>query len=466
MPPSPGSSYVPPPRGVADAERPNIVFLLTDDQTLSEMRAMPKTRSLVGERGVTFQQALSQYPLCCPARGSLLSGQLPHNHGAMGNVPPWGSWSELRDRDNLLPTWLQAAGYRTGYIGKYLNGYPEADDPTYVPPGWDDWVVPISDEYSYVSRALNVNGELVTNHQYQSKFVSSQVSRLIREYSKEEAPFYIWSGFLAPHDGYPADPIEPNRPTPPMRSPYVEAKYRNTESGKLADNPSVFEENTSDKVRRLRRDRDFTRRDVEIQAEQRLESLRSVDDAVAKIVRTLRQTGELKNTMLVFTSDNGFLLGEHGLDQKVYGYEPSIRVPLMIAGPGVPTGVTRTQQVGLVDLASTMLEWAGATPGRTQDGTSLVPVMNDPKVLADRYMLLEAGGDPFPKVKHMYTGVRTSDGHVLLRYWNGWIETYDLTTDPYQLDGRTSKAERAWRPDLLAELDRLQKCAGTSCVVS
>ncbi len=459
-----GSAARAQPVGVPTPERitrPNVVLLVTDDQVPSELSAMPKTRRLIGDRGVTFGHAISQYPLCCPARGSLLTGQLPHNHGAMGNEPPWGAWGKFRQKNNTLPVWLQDAGYQTGIVGKYLNGYPDPSATRYVPKGWTDWVVPVSGALDYKNRTVNHNGRLERDHRYQSNFVAHHVTDMIERYSARAAPFFVWGGFLAPHDGPPSDPVGTSSRRPrEFRSPYVQPKYRGTQRAVLPAKPNLFEKDRSDKVRMLRKKRPFTRRDIAFQAQQRKESLRSVDDAVARIVHTLERTGELDDTIIVFTSDNGFMLGEHGLDQKIYGYEESITVPLLMAGPGVPVGERRSQLVGLADLAPTILDWTGATPGRRQDGVSLAPVLADPTAMQDRHLLLEAGGDPFPNVKRLYTGVRTSDDKVLLRWWNGWVETYDLTTDPYQLDGTTTPDERGWRRELLRELRTLQRCRG------
>lgn len=449
----------------ADPGRPNIILLLTDDQTTQEMAYLPQTQRWFTQHGTTFTHAFSQYPLCCPARGSLLTGQLPHNHGAMGNKVPWGAWPNFRDEADTLPVWLQGAGYRTAIIGKYLNGYPAPHAETLVPPGWTDWRVPVTGEYNYMSRVVNENGRLVRRNGYQSTYLADEVTGLIDSYSADDAPFFIWAGFLAPHDGGPADPVEPDRSRPPFRSPYVEPRYRGTESGELGGAPSIFESDLSDKDELFRHPHDFTREDLEIQAEQRRESLHSADDAVMRIIDELRATGELGNTELVFVFDNGFLLGEHGLDQKIYGYEESVRVPLMMAGPGVPAGAVRDQLVGIADLAPTMLSWSGATTDRLMDGVSLTGALHDPRELQHRDLLLEAGGEPFPRVDRLYTGVRTWDGKVLLRYWNGWVETYDLSTDPFELDGRTSPAEATWRDDLIAELDDLETCAGADCLV-
>jgi arylsulfatase A-like enzyme len=385
----------------------------------------------------------------------------------MGNAPPWGGWSKFDDSETL-PIWLQRAGYRTGIVGKYLNGYPVVGEETHVVPGWDEWRVPVSGAYDYWNYLVNENGAVVPHSQYQSAYVAETTSSIIEDFSATGDPFFVWSGFLAPHDGTPIEPgdpvIEGDEPGV-SRTPAVEDRYRDTEQGELPGKPSMFEQDDADKNSFIRMERPFTLAHVTEQSHQRRESLRSVDDAVAAVIRTLRRTGELRDTVLVFASDNGYLLGEHGLNQKIFGYEESIRVPLLMAGPGIPAGQIRDQLVGLADVPTTLLDLAGVRPRLEPDGASLVPMLRDPSVGHGRHLLLEAGGWPFKDQDRLYTGIRTSDGRVLLRYWDGWVETYDLTTDPFQLDGTTSPAESHWRDRLLRELDVLEDCAGKECLV-
>ena len=203
--------------------------------------------------------------------------------------------------------------------------------------------------------------------------------------------------------------------------------------------------------------------EVTIAHQQRLESLRSVDDAVAKIVETLKSRNLLDNTLLVFVSDNGFLVGQHRWYQKILGYEEAIRVPMLMRGPGIPAGVHVSQQVSLADLGATIAATAGAKPGHLLDGVPLQPLIDDPHRLADRAMLLEAGGWPFPLKKRLYNGVRTADNRVMIRWYDGEKEVYDLNSDPDQLDGGISAAERPHVSALERALDGLATCRGSAC---
>lgn len=208
------------------SKRPNIVLLMTDDEALDDMWVMPKTRQLIGSGGATFDRAFSNYPLCCPARATVLTGQYAHNHGVMGNEAPWGGYTKYVDERDSLPVWLHAAGYRTAMLGKYLTGYPLKGHDTYVPPGWDDWRVPVDGTYNYEYRTVNVNGRLRKYHEYQAGYLADQADEVISQQAPGK-PFFLWASFLAPHAGDPLDPDD----TPVMgvqkrQTPYVEPRYR------------------------------------------------------------------------------------------------------------------------------------------------------------------------------------------------------------------------------------------------
>ena len=428
------------------------------------MKAMPKTLNFLSQSGTMFRRAYSSYPLCCPARVTLLTGQLAHNHGVMGNELPWGGATLFRD-GSTLPVWLQGAGYNTMFLGKYLNGYPIAGDATYVPPGWDEWHAPVDGIYNYLRYLVNDNGELNEYHNYQTSYVQRRTSHLIKKYARESAPFFMWTGFLAPHGGLPEEHDDPRTliGRQALDTPAVGDAHRDSMHGySFPPKPSINEANMAEKGG-LTKPPFLPRWQLQEVYEQRLESLRSVDDAIAEILAALRSTGELARTLVVFTSDNGFMVGEHRWAGKTLGYEESIHVPLIMAGPGVPRGATANQIVSLGDLTTTFLDVARASPGIPQDGVSLLPLSHDPVLRAHRSLLLEAGGAPFRHVPRLYTGVRTSDDMVLLRWWNGSEEVYDLKTDPYELNGAVSPEEKQALPRLRYKLAHLAQCAGPVC---
>lgn len=447
------------------SDRPNVLVLMTDDAALSDMSAMPRTRALLGAEGTTFTHAISTFPLCSPARATLLTGQLPHNHHVLGNGRPWGGVQKL-DEAQTLPVWLQAAGYRTTLLGKYLNGYPAAGEETSIPPGWDHWQVPVEGAYRYRNSTINTDGVLGAERRYQTRYLGDSVlARLDAEAEHPEQPFFLWANYLAPHVGKPVEPGDPvdehGRVVP---TPAVEDRYRGTEADRQVPRTEAFvEDDMSDKAPFMRRQKQRPAARYDALLQQRLESLRSVDDSIARVVARLKALDLWDDTLVIFASDNGYLTGQHRWDQKFVGYEESIRVPLIIHGPGFDTAADRDQLVNDADLTSTILEATGARPGVAQDGLALQPLAADPSEAAGRVHLLESGGWPYPGLEHLYRGVRTPDGFVYLRWFDRTEEVYDLATDPDQSDGTIDAVEQQRLPALRRALQALKKCAGDEC---
>jgi N-acetylglucosamine-6-sulfatase len=441
--------------------RPNVLVLETDDQTLDSMSVMPKTRALIGDRGATFTRSFANYALCCPSRSTLYTGQYSHNHGVLSNKLPTGGFTRL-DTSNWLPLWLQAAGYRTMHVGKFLNGYGRDAPPT-VPPGFDDWnglVDPST--YSFYGYTVDENGALRTYPGlYSTDFVSQRARDLITAAAPGAKPWFMSVAFLAPHSGRPREADDP----PGLPTPAVPPKYANAFATLPLPMPLSFNEaDVSDKPATIR-NRPLLRPGriaaIREMHGQRLESLLAVDDAVAAIVAQLRATDQLRNTLILFTSDNGFFHGEHRIATgKVLLYEPSIRLPLLMRGPGVPAGVKQRQLVTNADLASTILDAADAKPGRRQDGRSLLGLVRDPGVQWGRELLLEAGTAAQGLVVHGLRNYR----YKYVEYATGESELYDLERDPHELNSlHASPPLAGLRAQLAARLHALERCAGESC---
>ncbi|MDW5596944.1 sulfatase [Conexibacter stalactiti] len=414
-----------------DERRPNVIVVMTDDQTVGDLAAMPRTRALLGGAGVTFDRSYSSYPVCAPSRATFLSGQYAHNNGVMGIYRPTGGYSRF-DAANALPVWLQDAGYDTIHLGKYVNGYG-TDVPATQPPGWSEWYGAIDPTtYRMWGYSLNENGTVRTYGSprdedprlYQTDVLAGHALRAIERRAGEARPFFMSLAFLAPHHESAALRQATGRV---VRAAPRHAGAR--AAGSAPATPAYDEADVSDKPRFIRRRHRLAPEEavaIDRRRHERRRSLLSVDEAVEQLVATLRRTGQLERTYILFTSDNGYLQGEHRVPAgKVLPYEAAARVPLLIRGPGLAAGARTRALVSNIDLAPTILELARAAPGRRLDGRSLLPFARDPRKRATRPLLLESG-------RPAYRAVRT-DRWLYVRYGSGERELYDLHRDPHEL---------------------------------
>jgi arylsulfatase A-like enzyme len=441
--------------------RPNIVVIMTDDQTLESMRVMSGVRAALGASGTTFTRAFVSSALCCPSRATLFTGQYAHNHGVLGNRPPEGGYGRL-DTANWLPIWLQRAGYHTIHIGKFLNRYGQDNPPTEVPPGWDEWYASVDPStYQFTRYALNENGVVSTYTRYSTDEYTARAVEAVTRLAPSPSPFFLSLAFLAPHSGGPRDPDDPLGQVTPSPAPRHRDRFA---AEPLPRPPSFSEDDVSDKPGFIRHRPRLSAGRIAAVTEnyrQELESLLAVDEGVVGLVQALGATGELADTLIVFTSDNGFFHGEHRVPSgKVMVYEPSIRVPLIMRGPGVPAGARRRQLVSNVDLAPTILEAAHATPDRPQDGRSLFALLRDRGLEWGRELLIEG---PTGLQAVAFTALR-NQRFLYAEHDSGERELYDLTRDPHQLDSLHEDPAYATVQARLAErLAALQICAGAGC---
>ena len=446
--------------------RPNVVVLMTDDQTLASLAHMPQTNALLSGPGTLFEQTTSTFPLCCPSRATALTGQYSHNHQIVHNVGDFGGHRKL-SHANTLPVWLQGAGYRTMHLGRYLNGYEYSDG---VPPGWDEWHgAPHSAAFNYYDWRVNENGSLVEYpvkahpDEYLTDYHGRRASELIEQAAPGEQPFYLQVWFVAPHTARPRDPDDPRGVATPSPAP----RHRDAFAATPMPRPPSFDEAAVLDKPQIVSDRPMFDAPmiaaIEENWRQEQESLLAVDDAVARIVSTLERTGELANTLIVYTSDNGYMHGEQRIQAgKVWPYEPSTRIPLVMRGPGVPAGLRDPRPVANIDIAATIVDAAEAQPQRVLDGRSLFDLMADPGVWWGRDILIEngRGANSVPG----YRGIRTGRFVYVQHLTTGEYELYDLAHDPYQLNnldgvGRYAAVQR----DLARRLRLLRHCAGRGC---
>jgi arylsulfatase A-like enzyme len=451
-----GSAAAQDPEGSGQA-RPNVVVVMTDDQEERSLQEMEIVRDRLANHGVTFTNSFSTFPLCCPSRVTFLTGQYAHNHGVRSNVPPDGGFAAFRGRgdDQTLPVWLDEAGYRTAWVGKYLNGYDNTKR-RYIPPGWNQWFAPVDQTAAHMfNYTLNENGRFREYgdrpRDYQTDVYARTATRFIHQEASNSRPFFLTLSTLAPHGESHRKGVLPN----PRPAPRHEKRY---EGVPLPKSPSFNEADVSDKPYFVKRK--LTRRErVQLREryQDRLASLLSVDDAVGAVVRELNDSGELDETLIVFTSDNGYLLGEHRLVRKHWLYEESTQVPTVMRGPGIPEGGTRAELVANIDLAPTILEAAGAQPrGREMDGLSLLPLAADPGAASQRDILFEnnLGSTAIRTHRFMYAEHRRPDRAVQK-------ELYDLEADRHQLESLHREPDYDdVEADLARRLNDLRSCAG------
>jgi arylsulfatase A-like enzyme len=455
------------PASAAVDARPNIVFITTDDMRVRDLQVMPNVRRLLTDQGMYFSASYAPFPLCCPARAAWVTGQYNHNNGVMGNESPTHpepAYSAL-DATNTVATWLRRAGYQTAFIGKYLNGYG-AVKPVVVPPGWLEWHASVSGG-NYLSTNLreNTGGVLATrtyNGQYQVDLYSDIATSIINRRVPLSAPLFLWVSQYAPHVGAPTEPDDPAIATPAVPQRWKDYYA----SASLPKDPNFNELDVSDKPAYVRT-KNLVSATMQAQLKesnaQRWESLRAVDESVSRVVDALQAAGELANTVVVFTSDNGYMMGEHRLHAgKTVPYEESTRVPLIIRGPGFQSGASRGQPVANIDLAPTFADLADTTPGLVLDGRSLLPLATDPNTWPARTLVLEAG----PKTiggPNSYHGIRTPR-YKYIRHSTGEVEFYDLAADPHEMRSLANDpAYDSTQTQLASLLAKMENCAGTAC---
>lgn len=420
---------------VAGEDLPSIVLILTDDQRWDTLWAMPNVRRHLVDRGVNFTNSFVVNPVCCPSRASTLTGKYPHSTGVWGNRPPHGGFLRFRD-ESTIATWLQAQGYQTALFGKYLNGYAGT---TYVPPGWDHWVAFASPARlpNYYRYHLAIDGH-ITRFGADPEDYSTDVlaDRIVSYIQQTKGSLFVYFAPQAPH--------RPAIPAPRDVGAFSELKpwrSRSYNEANVSDKPSwlrsllPLEGQVQQYADELRQDQ--------------LASLLAVDRAVGRIVEALAETGRLENTMIVFTSDNGFSWGEHRWVGKLTPWEESIRVPLVVRFDPIIEGVRSDSHLVLnVDLAPTFAQLGGIR-ARGAEGISLVPLLEGKQIgwrsaVAIESMKVEwvtnlvATTKPGHEISIPgYCAVRT-DRYKLVAYTSGELELYDLATDPFETRNRAS----------------------------
>jgi N-acetylglucosamine-6-sulfatase len=433
--------------------KPNFVFIIADDMRKDDLKYMPKTRALLGAQGMRFQKAFVSSSLCCPSRATIMRGQYAHNTEVWSNEQgPEGGWegyqSNGNEQDNVA-TRLNNAGYSTALLGKYFNGYREAAP--YVPPGWDRWFATLS--FKYFDYDVNDGGAIrhfgTSDKDYLTDMLKRQTKAFISTSVAHGKPFFAYVAPLAPHS--------PVTPAPRHLHAY--------DGEKVVRPPHFNEQDVSDKPPDIRSRPLLTPEQIAAinrRYERRAETLQALDELVAGVVHRLKTEGVMDNTYVFFTSDNGWVRGEHRrANGKGYPYEEDIHVPLLVRGPGVAAGST-TQKLALnTDYLPTFMDFAGVQTPDYVDGRSLRPVLEGSAPRWRSAILLEAHQGPGKYAATAYYGIRTKTGEKYLEYEGGFRELYDLNTDPYELTN--SYDENSPPLTLATRLRMLKSCSGDGC---
>jgi arylsulfatase A-like enzyme len=438
----------------ATTARPNFILIVADDLDAASLDALPRVNALA-ETGLAFERFYVTTSSCSPSRVSFLRGQYAHNHRVLGNVEPRGGFTRFQDLGlelSTLATWLQDAGYRTIFLGKYMNGYP-AGEPTYVPRGWDRWFATLERYYDYV---VNEDGDTTfygsKPNDYSTDVLRRKAKEWIREAVSDSVPFLMQLSPRAIHK-------------PAIPAPRHVGAYEGTP---LPRPPSFNEADVSDKpasIRVLPRLSEAEIDEAEVLYRLRLETALAVDEMFGALMNLLEVQGIAQRTYVIFTSDNGFHIGQHRLrDGKGLAYEEDVRVPMYVWGPGVVAGINR-RAVANIDIAPTIAELAGAAVPGYVDGRSFVDLLRHPGVPWRDDLLIEGFErdldvtDPYGDA---YAALRT-DSLLYVEWDGGEVELYDMTADAYQLRSLHATTE----PEDLAELSRrlaeLRSCSGAGC---
>ena len=443
----------------------NVVFVLTDDLAWDLVQYMPHVLQMQ-QQGMTFSHYFVTDSLCCPSRSSIFTGKYPHDTQVFANSGATGGYAQFESVGNATETFaaaLAAGGYATAMMGKYLNGYyPKQHGPD---PGWTEWDV-AGDGYFEFNYDLNQNGSIVAHGHTPSDYLTDVLSARGVQFVQGTAggPFLLEIATFAPHAPYapaPRDVGTFHESVP--RTPAFDTTNTNPPDW-LATHPAL----TAQKIQEL--DTAFNLR---------VESVQAVDAMIGMLRSALAAAGLDQSTYVVFSSDNGYHMGEHMLFAgKQTAFDTDIRVPLIVVGPGVPAGVTVDAIAENIDLCPTFAEIAGVPAPLTTDGHSLLALLGGEAATGWREAALiehhgpeleppdptdpdiePAGGD----VPNSYEAIRMADA-VYVEYQDGETEYYDLTADPYELTNTASTLSSAQVQSFHATIAAIASCHdSTSC---
>ncbi|KAL2867830.1 sulfatase family protein [Aspergillus lucknowensis] len=491
-----------PSSSVTPKAPPNFIFIITDDQDLrlDSMDYMPLTLKHLKQKGTFFSNHFVTTALCCPSRVSLWTGRQAHNTNVTDVSPPYGGYPKFVDRgfnENFLPVWLQSAGYDTYYTGKLFNAHTVDN---YHSPyvngfnGSDFLLDPFT--YSYLNSTYQRNQEEPVSYEgrHSVEVITEKALGFLEDALGGVRPFFLTVAPVAPHSNVDASAIEGEAPTV-MTEPIPLERHKELFKDVHIPRTEHFNPDQPSGVNWIRNLPQQDEATVEYHDHfhrQRLRTLQGVDELVDSLVTRLEASGQADNTFIIYTSDNGYHIGQHRLPPgKTCGFEEDIRVPLLIRGPGVPPDVTEEAVTTHIDLAPSIFDLAGIPLRDDFDGTPIpLPSAADSVRPRHEHVTVEYWGlgylegkrgrlsnpdnTPFTQ-NNTYKSVRII-GETYNLYYSVWCtnehELYDLTTDPYQLNNLYTSAEVQILghslSQVIARLDALllvlKSCKGSTCI--
>ncbi|MBI4084376.1 MAG: sulfatase [Candidatus Levybacteria bacterium] len=419
-------------RARGEVNRPNVIVVMTDDQRADTLSYMTNVQNRLVSQGVTFTNSFATTPLCCPSRTSFLTGMYAHNHGVLtNNKDQHGGYSTFMQQNhdpNTIAVWLRDGGYKTSYIGKYLNGYGGNN---HIPPGWDDWHVfsdPQYYDYNLIECTDCQSGNVAVSRNHYGKNDDKYSTDVLKAKAKTflqttTEPFFLVFEPKAPHGGGGQEDG--------LNNPDLPARHKGTCDPISPKNLGAYNESpVSDKTKWIREKNKLgadKKRDIERFATAQVCSLKAVDEAINEMLDVVGEE-RLNNTVVIFTSDNGYTWGEHRYTGKNCLYDPCAKVPLVIAYPQVTASAfTSDQLVTNLDLVATILELAGVPIPTQVDGKSFVPLLTDANTSLQDTIFLEVWSTS--KTSPTGSAVRTKE-YKYIEYNRGGREFYDLLSDP------------------------------------
>ncbi|QUQ63808.1 sulfatase family protein [Kutzneria sp. CA-103260] len=451
--------------------KPNIVFVLTDDLATNLVQYMPHVQALA-KAGTSFSNYTVTDSLCCPSRSSVFSGKFPHDTGIYtngGSDGGFGTFHARGEEKDTVATSLQAAGYRTGMMGKYLNGYQPAStldgQANYVPPGWSEWDV-AGNGYPEFNYNLNENHKVVhygsQPKDYLTDVLSGKASDFINSSASAHSPFFLEVATFAPHAPYTPAPADANS-FPGLKAPQGPAYDT------LPSDPPAWLAGRAPLTAQ-------EQQNINADFRKRVQAVQAVDRMLASIEHTLSTAGVAGDTDVVFSSDNGYHMGEYRLNPgKMTAFDTDVNVPLVVSGPGVPAGRTVGAPVENIDLRPTFADLAGANTPTDVDGHTLKPLLanNNPTGWRTAGLIEHHGPDTDPSDPDFpaansgnpttYEALRTAT-YTYVEYSDGGKEYYDRRTDPSELHNTVKQLPAATLAALHKDLQAMTACHGqTAC---